>query len=193
MPSDAKQKRAAAKKAATKSGKKPAVNGTTKAPETNGTDIDVEIDAAAAVLQKIELENAQARSVAAVLASQPKSRDLKVEQLTITFHGREVVTDTTLEINQGRRYGLIGLNGSGKKFQHIYSRYQSIFVLGKSTLLQAIYNREMPVPDHFDMYLVSREMAATEMSALKAVYDVDKERKQLEAQAEELAACEDDG
>uniref|UniRef100_A0A914Y7Y4 Uncharacterized protein n=1 Tax=Panagrolaimus superbus TaxID=310955 RepID=A0A914Y7Y4_9BILA len=102
----AKQKRAAAKKG----GKKPT---TSKVAETNGTDIDTEIDAAAAVLQKIELENAQARSVAAVLASQPKSRDLKVEQLTITFHGREVVTDTTLEINQGRRYGLIGLNGSG--------------------------------------------------------------------------------
>ena len=65
--------------------------------------------------------------------------------------------------------------------------------IGKSTLLQAIYNREMPVPEHFDMFLVSREMAATEMSALKAVYDVDKERKELEAQADELAICEDDG
>jgi ATP-binding cassette subfamily F protein 2 len=158
-----------------KGGKKPNAS----KPETNGNgttpEIDVEIDAAAAILQKIELENAQARAVAAVLASQPKSRDLKVEQLTITFHGREIVTDTTLEINQGRRYGLIGLNGSGK-----------------STLLQAIYNREMPVPEHFDMFLVSREMAATEMSALKAVYDVDKERKELEAQADELAVCEDD-
>lgn len=34
----------------------------------------------------------------------------------------------------------------------------------------------MPVPDHIDMYLVSREMAASEKSALKAVIDVDKER-----------------
>ena len=106
-----KQKRGGNKKG----GKKPAASKV----ETNGAtpEIDLEIDAAAAVLQKIELENAQARSVAAVLASQPKSRDLKVEQLTITFHGREIVTDTTLEINQGRRYGLIGLNGSGMEIQ----------------------------------------------------------------------------
>lgn len=39
--------------------------------------------------------------------------DLKIEGLTVTFHGREIVTDTKLELNMGRRYGLIGLNGSG--------------------------------------------------------------------------------
>jgi ATP-binding cassette subfamily F protein 2 len=65
-------------------------------------------------LHKVELDNAKARAVAGVLASQPRSINLKIEQLTITFHGREIVTDTTLEINMGRRYGLIGLNGSGK-------------------------------------------------------------------------------
>lgn len=127
-------------------------------------------------MQKIELENAKARSVAGSLGSHPKSLDLKIDQLTITFHGREIVSDTTLEINQGRRYGLIGLNGSGK-----------------STLLQAIYAREMPIPDHFDMFMVSREMCASEKSALKAVYDVDSERKRLEALADELALCEDEG
>lgn len=61
----------------------------------------------------MELENAKARSVAGVLTSQPNSINLKVEQLTVTFHGRELVTDTTLELNMGRRYGLIGQNGSG--------------------------------------------------------------------------------
>lgn len=127
------------------------------------------------MLAKIEMENAKARSVAGVLGSHPKSLDLKIDQLTITFHGREIVTDTTLEINQGRRYGLIGLNGSGK-----------------STILQAIYHREMPIPEHFDMFMVSREMAAADKTALKAVYDVDTEKKRLEALADELALCEDD-
>lgn len=37
-----------------------------------------------------------------------------MEGLTITFYGKEIVTDTKLELNMGRRYGLIGLNGSGK-------------------------------------------------------------------------------
>lgn len=72
-----------------------------------------EIDEAAAAILNVELENAKARAVAGVLGSHPQSIDLKIDQLTITFHGREIVTDTTLEINMGRRYGLIGLNGSG--------------------------------------------------------------------------------
>lgn len=127
------------------------------------------------MLLNVELENAKARSVAAVLASQSQSINLKIDQLTLTFYGREIVTDTTLEINMGRRYGLIGLNGSGK-----------------SSLLQALYLREMPVPDHIDMFLVSREMTASEHSALKAVIDVDKERIKLEKLSEELASCEDD-
>uniref|UniRef100_A0AC34Q5D8 ABC transporter domain-containing protein n=1 Tax=Panagrolaimus sp. JU765 TaxID=591449 RepID=A0AC34Q5D8_9BILA len=169
MPPKKKQG-GAAKKAATKPAEKQ--NGNSA---TNGNFVDDEVDAAVALLQRIELENAKARSVAGVLGSHPKALDLKVDQLTITFHGREIVTDTTLEINQGRRYGLIGLNGSGK-----------------STLLQAIYARELPIPEHFDMFLVSREMSASEKSALHAVYDVDVEKKRLEHLAEELALCEDD-
>ncbi len=93
----------------------------------------------------MELENANARSVAGALASQPQSVNVKVQQLTITFHGRELVTDSTLEINMGRRYGLIGQNGSGK-----------------SSILQAIFYGELPIPDHIDMFLVSREMPASE-------------------------------
>lgn len=59
--------------------------------------------------------------------------------------------------------------------------------LGKSTLLQAIYNREMPIPDHIDMYLLSREQVASDETALKAVCNVDQEKIKLEALAEELA------
>lgn len=33
--------------------------------------------------------------------------------------------------------------------------------------MQAIFHREMPIPDHVDMFLVSREMAACNDSALK--------------------------
>ena len=124
---------------------------------------DPDVDEAVAKLEAVELENAKARAVAGVLEvcflfdvcfnfsmfqSHPKSMNLKIGQLTITFHGREIVTDTTLEISQGHRYGLIGLNGDGK-----------------STLLQAIYNREAPVPDHIDMYLLSREMVASDETA----------------------------
>ena len=74
--------------------------------------------------------------------------------------------------------------------------------------MQAIFLREMPIPDQIDMFLgngttcwfayvqkisVSREMAATDDSAIKAVINVDKERILLEKQAEELAVYDDDG
>ena len=42
------------------------------------------------------------------LHSQPQSRDIKIGSFSITNFGRELVRDTTLEINFGRRYGLIG-------------------------------------------------------------------------------------
>lgn len=40
---------------------------------------------------------------------------------------------------------------------------------------------------------VSREMPASNMTALQAVVDVDSERKELEHLAEELAGNDDDG
>ena len=57
---------------------------------------------------------AKHRAVTGVLASHPDSRDVQVSQLAITFHGAEILTDTTLELNVGRRYGLVGLNGCGE-------------------------------------------------------------------------------
>eukprot|EP00850_Spirogloea_muscicola_P011026 SM000067S20303 [mRNA] locus=s67:224223:228095:+ [translate_table: standard] len=109
-----------------------------------------------------------------VLASHPQSRDIHIESFSLTFHGHELVADTTLELNYGRRYGLLGLNGCGK-----------------STLLEAIGKRELPIPEHIDIYHLTREIDATEMSALEAVKNVDAERMILEKEAEKLA--EQDG
>lgn len=52
----------------------------------------------------------------------------EVEGLTITFHGREIVTDTKLELNMGRRYGLIGLNGSGTDLEGLFKPKTVIFL-----------------------------------------------------------------
>ncbi|PPD78818.1 hypothetical protein GOBAR_DD24281 [Gossypium barbadense] len=49
------------------------------------------------------------------------------------------------------RYGLLGLNGCGE-----------------STLLAAIELRELPVPEHMDIYHLTREIEASDMSALEA-------------------------
>lgn len=69
------------------------------------------------LVRKLEQDmqlNADARACTGVLAVHPRSRDIKIENFSINFHGVELLTDTKLELNCGRRYGLIGMNGSGK-------------------------------------------------------------------------------
>ena len=70
-----------------------------------------------------------------------------------------------------RRCGLLGLNGCGK-----------------STLLTAIGLREVPIPEHMDIYHLTKEIEATDLTALEAVVNVDEERLKLEKEAEKLAA-----
>lgn len=62
----------------------------------------------------MELAKTEARAVTGVLASHPNSTDVHISSLSLTFHGQELLVDTSLELNSGRRYGLIGLNGTGK-------------------------------------------------------------------------------
>ncbi|PUZ52737.1 hypothetical protein GQ55_6G293700 [Panicum hallii var. hallii] len=91
--------------------------------------------------------------------------------LSLMFHGHDLIVDSELELNYGRRYGLLGLNGCGK-----------------STLLTAVGCRELPIPEHMDIYHLTREIEASDMSALQAVVSCDEERVKLEKDAEILAA-----
>jgi len=93
--------------------------------------------------------------VTGVLTSRANSRDVRMEQVTIGLFGKELIQDATLQINYGRRYGLIGANGSGK-----------------TSLLAAIAARELPVPDHIDIWFVHREAEPEHITALQAVIDV---------------------
>ncbi|KAK0080712.1 hypothetical protein PV325_013470 [Microctonus aethiopoides] len=189
MPSDAKKKQQAKKKEAAKarqSGKKPTSGNQTK-PEDgndqspasgvveNGTNGAVALSAEEALCKKLESDarlNAEARSCTGSLASHPRSRDIKISTFSITFHGCELLQDTMLELNCGRRYGLLGLNGSGK-----------------STLLSVVGNREVPIPDQIDIFHLTREMPASSKTALECVMEVDEERVRLEKLAEELIDC----
>ena len=113
------------------------------------------------------------RATTGVLTSHPQSRDIHFEQFTLLFHGHELLQDTNLELNYGRRYGLLGPNGCGK-----------------STLLKALGAREIPIPEHIDIYFLDREMAASDLTALEAVMEVDSERAALEKEAEQLMTKE---
>nr|TKW06760.1 hypothetical protein SEVIR_7G261800v2 [Setaria viridis] len=101
---------------------------------------------------------------------------LQIGSLSLTFHGHDLIVDSELELNYARRYGLLGLKGCGK-----------------STLLTAIGCRELPIPQHMDICHLTREIEASDMSALQAVVSCDEERVKLEKEAEILAAQDDCG
>lgn len=190
MSSVSKQKRQA-KKGTVKPAEKPITNGT--APATNGLAENGEagdsagccsiketvvkdklVDNLAVEMKEMDV-NAEYRTCTGVLTSHQQSRDLKIYNFSVNFHGCELLTDTNLELNAGNRYGLIGLNGSGK-----------------STLLSVLGRREVPIPEGIDIFHLHREMPPVEITALQAVMEADEERKRLEEEAERLASLHDD-
>ncbi|KAK3652414.1 ABC transporter ATP-binding protein arb1 [Elasticomyces elasticus] len=115
------------------------------------------------------------RVTTGVLASLEASRDVKVTSASLTFHGKVLFNDTTLEVNYGRRYGLLGENGCGK-----------------STLLKAIATREYPFPEHIDIYLLNEGAEASNHGALEwVVMQAEAALKDMENKAEKI--LEDDG
>jgi len=69
------------------------------------------------------------RSAAGVLVSDPKSRDIKLDSYTLSFHGRLLFENAEVSLNYGNRYGLLGENGSGK-----------------STFLESLAARDIEIP-----------------------------------------------
>lgn len=110
------------------------------------------------------------RVTTGVLASLAASRDVKITSVSLVFHGKVLISDTTLELNFGRRYGLLGENGCGK-----------------STLLKAIDKREYPIPEHVDIYLLNEGAPPSELGALEwVVKEAENEMDRLDKLAEDL-------
>lgn len=102
--------------------------------------------------------------ITGVLASQQQAMDVKIEQFSMSVYGKEFIKDTKLELNFGRRYGLIGMNGSGK-----------------STMLAAVAAREVPIPEHIDIWFLDSEAKPEDTTAVQAVVNVvADEHKRLE-------------
>jgi len=95
---------------------------------------------------------ASRRAVTGVLASARDAMDVKFESFSMQVSGNQLITDTTMELNQGCRYGLIGENGSGK-----------------SNILAAIAQRDLPLPSHIDVFHLHEEAQPSEQTAVEAV------------------------
>lgn len=94
--------------------------------------------------------------------SQGKTKDIKIDNIDVTIGGLRILTDTTLTLAYGHRYGLVGHNG-----------------VGKSTLLRALSRREVPIPTHISILHVEQELTGDDTPAIQAVLDADVWRKVL--------------
>jgi len=105
-----------------------------------------------------------------VLTSNKTARDIKIEQFALSAYGRSIIKECSIELNVGNRYGLLGRNGSGK-----------------STFLKSLAARDVPIPEHVDIFLLENEAPATDMTPLEYVLsEANKEVERLEQQIAEL-------
>ncbi|KAF7162745.1 hypothetical protein CNMCM5623_007914 [Aspergillus felis] len=102
--------------------------------------------------------------------SQSKSKDIKLDSIDISVGGLRILTDASLTLAYGRRYGLVGQNG-----------------IGKSTLLRALSRREIAIPSHISILHVEQEITGDDTPAIQAVLDADVWRKRLLAEQEKIS------
>ena len=97
-----------------------------------------------------------------VISTLPTSR--------LQHKGMVMLDGTEIILNHGQRYGLIGRNGCGK-----------------STLMNALGARAVPIPDGIDVFHLKEEIEPSDtITALEAVMSVDVERENLEKEVENL-------
>jgi ATP-binding cassette subfamily F protein 2 len=113
---------------------------------------------------------AASRAVTGVLASAATQMDVKFDAFSVMLGGNMLVQDCSVELNQGCRYGLMGDNGCGK-----------------SNVLAAIAQREVPLPKHIDVFHLHEEAPPTEQTGVEAIIaHIVEEAAKLEALSTEI-------
>lgn len=102
----------------------------------------------------LQIMLAKMRAVTGNLASKPWNTSVKIDKYTMAYAGPILIAECQFELNQGCRYGLIGNNGCGK-----------------TNFLASIAMREVPIPEHIDMYHLTHECEPTDRSAIQQVID----------------------
>ncbi|PNW76832.1 hypothetical protein CHLRE_11g478128v5 [Chlamydomonas reinhardtii] len=98
------------------------------------------------------------------------SRDVHLENFSLSNGGKELVSDATVMLAFGRRYGLIGRNGTGK-----------------TTLLRALAGHEIKgLPPNCQVLHVEQEVVGDDTPVIEAVLACDVERTQLLREEAEL-------
>ena len=103
MVSDAKKKKAAAKKVnVLKNIVKNEAAANKVAEEAENISSNGQTDGATPIEQQMEDMVLSERTCTGILTSHPQSRDVQFENFSLLFHGHELISDTNLELNYGR-------------------------------------------------------------------------------------------
>lgn len=122
-----------------------------------------------------KLDIATERNASGVLVSDKQSRDIHIDNFTMSFHGRLLVDGASIVLNYGQRYGLLGENGSGK-----------------TTFLEAMANRDVEIPEHVDIHLVRGEAEPSEVNAMDyCIESAKKKVARLEKEIEDMSTADD--
>lgn len=105
MVSDAKKKKAAAKKVNVLKNivkNEAAANRVAEEAENISSNGQTEGTDAVPVERQMEDMVLSERTCTGILTSHPQSRDIQFENFSLLFHGHELISDTNLELNYGR-------------------------------------------------------------------------------------------
>lgn len=98
------------------------------------------------------------------------SRDLHLENFSVSNGGQDLIEDANLTLAFGRRYGLVGRNGTGK-----------------TTLLRAMAQHQIKgIPPQCQILHVEQEVTGDQTSVLEVVLAADTERSQLIREEKDL-------
>lgn len=157
------------------SSKETALSSTNGASSTGTPLTNVSANSSVDNLDMKKLALATERNASGVLISDRQSRDVHIDNFTMSFHGRLLVDGASIVLNYGQRYGLLGENGSGK-----------------TTFLEALANRDVDIPEHVDIYLVRGEAEPSDTNALEYCIKSAKEKvARLEKEIEDMSTADD--
>ncbi|XP_050314358.1 ATP-binding cassette sub-family F member 1 [Anthonomus grandis grandis] len=111
----------------------------------------------------------QVQKTAGQMAALENAVDIKIENFTIAAKGKDLFTNASLVIANGRHYGLVGPNGHGK-----------------TTLLRHLAQRAFAIPPNIDILYCEQEVVADDMSAVETVLKADVKRNELLAEQKKL-------
>lgn len=96
--------------------------------------------------------------------------DIKIENFDLSVGDKNLLKNTNLNINYGRKYGLIGPNG-----------------MGKTSLLNAISKKELDIKNNkLEIFLVEQEITSSNTSVLDTILSSDLELNHLKTQQKEM-------